>query len=502
MSREPMNLMALEWADEVLRSWWTLVAGVCLGLAAAIIVLDYLPKVYEAKTKIFVAPQKIPEEYVTSTVTDDMALRLTVLQEAVLSRPYMLKLIEETFGPMPDEAERAALIRAIRSRMQVKVTQSGLFEISYRGDDPERVAAVVNTLTDLYIQQNVQVRTARAADTTNTLEELAAEAQGRLLQKEREIADFRTQHLYETADFLDANLRLLEARRRDLEANEDSLEAAQSRLQELRAQQGQAAWYDPSISIGPGLVDPFTARVAALRRELDELRARYSEEHPSLKSKRTELNELLSGVEVPVDGSEPAGEGGQTISAATPLAAQIQVAGREVERHKEDQQQIRGDIELYQQRVEATPQIEQQLAELSKGFDVLEKQYEQYRAKAESARGAQRIEENQKGQQFEVIEMAAPPRFPVKPVPMFVYGAGLVAGLVLFVGPLIAGRAINPRVGSQSGLRALSDAAVLIAIPRILTPHTLRRDRRKRIENWALSLLSVAALASAAVWVA
>ena len=60
--------MALELADRLLRSWWTIVAGVCLGSAGSLAALKILPKTYEATTKIFIAPPKIPQDFVRNTI--------------------------------------------------------------------------------------------------------------------------------------------------------------------------------------------------------------------------------------------------------------------------------------------------------------------------------------------------------------------------------------------------------------------------------------------------
>ena len=484
MSLEPRNLVALELVDRVLKSWWTLVAGACLGLAAALAALHVLPKTYEARTKIFVAPQKIPSQYVTSTVTDDMATRLSVLQEAVLSRSYMLKLIEQTYGEQEDEEQVDLLIADIRSRLGVKVTQpANLFELTYRDSDPQRTAKVVNTLTDLYIKQNVQVRSTRAAETTETLDELAAEAQKRLLEKEKQIADFKSEHLYETSDYRDANLRLLDTRQRDLEAKETALGTAQDRLQQLRAQQGLGAGSGPTS---------LAQQVATRESELAALRLRYSEEHPDVKAKKRDLQMLL--------GANPSGEAGHTSPAMSQASLDIQTQERVVQRLSGEAQKTRDELALYQRRIEMTPHVEQQLTELSKGYGVLLKQYEDYRTKAESAKGAQRMEDSQKGQQFEVIEMAAPPTLPVQPLPLVVYGMGLLVGLVVFVGPVVGAGALHPLVCSQAGLQALSEVPVLAAIPRIPTRDAVRAGRLRRAQNWGLSLLSAVVLASATMF--
>jgi len=127
----------------------------------------------------------------------------------------------------------------------------------------------------------------------------------------------------------------------------------------------------------------------------------------------------------------------------------------------------------------------------------LKSQYEDYRVKSEAAKGAQRIEETHKGQQFEFLERATSPRVPVKPVPATIYGGGLAGGLILFVVPLLARRILRPVVYSQTGLQSLAEAPVLAAIPCIPTRETRRRARRAHLVNWTLSLLSASVLAGA-----
>src|SRR5262245_33415296 len=105
---------ALEVADRLMRSWWTVVAGLCLGLSGALVALHYLPKTYEATTKILVTPPKLPQEFVKTTVNDDTALRIAALREAVLSRPYLETLIKKAYGTPSSEPETQALLGSIR----------------------------------------------------------------------------------------------------------------------------------------------------------------------------------------------------------------------------------------------------------------------------------------------------------------------------------------------------------------------------------------------------
>jgi polysaccharide chain length determinant protein (PEP-CTERM system associated) len=488
------NILALEIVSQFCRRWWTLVAGPCIGLALALLTMGYIPKVYEASTKVLVAPPKIPQEYVRSTINDDMNLRLAALKEAVLSRPYMLFLIRETVDHPTTEAETELLMRAFRSRVEIVVSR-GYFEIKYRDGDPERAARVVNMLADRYIEENAQYRALRAEDTTETLEQFAHDALELVKGQEQRIAQFKAGHLYETAEHMSANLSLLEGRRQDLVENDAAIVAAQDRLESMREALAQftAAQANQPVATS-GVADPLTSRIQRLQQDLESARARYRDDHPDVRAKQRELDDLLAGAET----TEVAPDGTSVRRPArSPLTVQIQAAEREIERLQAERERIRGEIETYARRIEATPQVEQKLSELTKGFDVAQAQFRDYQAKAAAARGAQRMEESQKGEQFEVIERAVPPALPVRPIPILVYGIGFALGLCAFVGPGLVRMLLDPLICSETRLHLMTKVPVLVAMPRIASAQVRRAERRQRIRNVAYSLLAAAALIAA-----
>jgi polysaccharide chain length determinant protein (PEP-CTERM system associated) len=491
----------LELADRLLRSWWTVVAGVCLGAAGAMLALHYLPKTYEATTKILVAPPKIPQEFVRSTINDDMSVRIAGLKAAVLSRPYMLTLIDNTYGHQRSDIDTERLIQRIQGNVDVTVESfsssgSGMFSLKFRDNNAARAANVVNGLADLYIAENSKYRSGRARETTRTIEQLAAEAREQLDKKEKEIAEFRSQHLYELPERLEANLRLLEARQRDLDANQKSLESAQDRLQQLEAQRGAGnAWNAAGAPTVVGL-DPYSTRLAQLQRELAAVRARYYDDHPEVKAKERELRDFIaSGAGKPNADDASAGPKDSAVKPPpSPLEREIQNQTREVARIQEEQKRIRADIALYSARIEAAPQVQQQLSERTKGYDVLQAQYRDYQMKTETAKGSQTIEEAQKGEQFQVIERAVPSVLPVTPKPMMIMGAGLAAGLFIFAGPVLLLGFLRPTVRSEEGLRALIDVPILVSIPRIETDASKRLAMVGQFRNVLFSAVSVAVL--------
>ncbi len=504
MAGETNALRMLESVDRIRRHWWVLFAGLCVGTAGSLVFLEQMPKTFEATTKILVAPQRIPQEFVKSTVTDDLAVRIAALREAVLSRPYLYKLIETAYGRPANDAEAERLIESIRSRVTVTVSgynlsrsdASAYFEVSFQDSNARRAAEVANTLAHLYITENSRFRSARAQETVQTLEGLAKKVETELEERDRQIAAFKSAHLYENSSQLEANIRLLDGRQRDLDANQKALAAAKDRLEYALGQQPVTlanGTYAPTAQL-----DPDVARLAVLERELDTIKARYFDNHPEVQAKERQIAELKNRIANAPANSRSSSEAPG--NANTPYSP-VDAIRREILRLEDEQVRIRADISHYSARIESTPRVEQQLAELTKGYEAIASQYREYAGKVQLAKGSQTIEEAQKGEQFEVIETAVPPAFPIAPVPLNVLGIGLVLGLLVFLAPLLLREFFRPVVRSEAVLEASTEVPVLVSIPRIHTPQAEQFERNRRIANWMLSALSIGTLV-VALWYA
>src|SRR5262249_2532887 len=97
----PRKGQGLEWAMAVWRRrrWLPLPAfGLRLGTAVALIVS--MPSVFESRAVVLVDRQQVPEEFVRSTVTSALEVRLRTISEEILSRSRLDALITR-FGLYP-----------------------------------------------------------------------------------------------------------------------------------------------------------------------------------------------------------------------------------------------------------------------------------------------------------------------------------------------------------------------------------------------------------------
>jgi polysaccharide chain length determinant protein (PEP-CTERM system associated) len=491
MSEEQRKARILEILDDLRRSWWTVVAGVGLGLGAALVALHYIPKVYEAKTSIYLAPPKIPKEFEESSLVDDLEQRLWKFSEAVISREYMEALILREFDAPADDREMDQMVRRVRSRVSVSVNRkTKLFELKYQDANRINAARIANALADLYIEQNVQSRSNQAGEITRIMEERAQAAQDELDAQRRRIDRFKFENRFQLGEYLDTNWKKLDGAKADLLRNRESFDEKEAQLQRLRLRQQQSdALAGDDVLDAAAALDPWTARYRQLQGELEQLRVSYSEQHPSVKKKQLEIDTWLA--QRPAEVSAP-GDDGETATPVTPLMAEIDKLEREIQALERQRETIEAEIALAERRIDATPETDQRLAELMTGFDVVEKRHEDLQRKVEEARSDQWLEETKQGQQLKIAHVAEPPTMPVRPKPLLIQLIGIAAGLLLFVGPNLARQLLSPVFSSETSLQTITGLPVLASIPRIRTAQMIGADRRRHAKNIGLSLVTVA----------
>jgi uncharacterized protein involved in exopolysaccharide biosynthesis len=152
----------------LIRYRWLIIIAFSIAMIAGILLAVILPRQYQAKTLIQVEPQQVPDNYVHSIVSVDNDSRINNLVEMIKSRTNLMHIIEEFklfSGSKFDNMFQEDKIRILRERTSVeqifnkKTRQpTNMFTISFKGEDPDKVRHIVNTMAALVIDQNIIAR--------------------------------------------------------------------------------------------------------------------------------------------------------------------------------------------------------------------------------------------------------------------------------------------------------------------------------------------------------
>ncbi|MGZ3557854.1 MAG: GumC family protein, partial [Thermodesulfobacteriota bacterium] len=479
-----------DYLDIGLRRKWYIIVPLVICVLGSFGVYKYLPKVYKATTLILVQPQRVPENYVRPTITDSVASRLNTIGQEILSRTRLEKVIQEfnLYSDIRKSVPMEGIVEVMRRAVEVKVQANpqnervqNSFSVSFEGKDPETVMMVTNKLASLFIEENLKVREDRAEGTS---EFLSKELQGmdeRLRQKEYEIRNFRERAMGQLPQQLDANLRILERLQQQIKTTNESLRAAEDRIiviqnqiEMMKKREIVRVGSQGDISVDRG-EDPLIAQLRNLRSDLAVAQSKYKENHPDVIDLKRKIADIEPKIRESMRKTKGQGVSGQNLTPPsldpeterllTQYTEQYHAAALETKRLREEEKELKQQIALYQRRIEDTPRREQELAFLTRDYDLLKTNYQSLLDKKIQAQMAQNLEHKQQGEQFKILDPARVPEKPVKPDRNKILLIGTVIGLALGLGLTWLRETMDQSFHTVSDVESYLGLPVLATIP-------------------------------------
>jgi uncharacterized protein involved in exopolysaccharide biosynthesis len=121
----------------------------------------------------------------------------------------------------------------------------------------------------------------------------------------------------------------------------------------------------------------------------------------------------------------------------------------------------------YQNRVEAAPVVEQELASVQRDYDAERVRYAELTTRFNNARVAEDMARKQGGERFSVLYPANLPTAPFEPQPLKIMALAIVAGLVLGAVAALGREFLDRSVHDSRALQNEFEVPVLGEIPRI-----------------------------------
>src|SRR5262245_1327831 len=117
----------------LLRRKWLLIAPLVLGVGISVWIGRILPDKYRSETLIMLLSQRIPGSYVKSTVTGGLEERLTTLNEQIMSRSRIERIILDfnLYGVERQTIPLEDVIQLMRDDIKTKVEGRETFRVSY-----------------------------------------------------------------------------------------------------------------------------------------------------------------------------------------------------------------------------------------------------------------------------------------------------------------------------------------------------------------------------------
>jgi polysaccharide chain length determinant protein (PEP-CTERM system associated) len=441
-----------DYFDIFLKRKWYFIFPFTLVAACTVFYLLVSPKWYRSSTLILVSAQRIPTDYVKPTVTSGIDERLISISQEILSRTRLEQIISE-FKLYPDRVKTQpmeSLVVGMRKDIKIDFPkgekEKNHFTISYEGKDPQLVASVTGRLAALFVEENMKIREQQAKGTTQFLEDEVKDKRQKVEDLQKDITNFKKRFISELPENREANLKVLEQLNFQSQKINELIKAAEDRKVVIQNQmttmtfKGLEAGQEGGRSLSNGPRPPTMVQLSQLKGQLEELQAKYTENHPDIritKKKIADLEKKMAESLAPEGGKEA----GKKEKTGDPVQDQYNIyqierktqlsqIDREINRLKKEDERTRVMIAQYQGRVENTPIRELALSTLTREFNNVNETFQVLLKKNSEAKQAENLERRQQGEQFRIVDPARVPQRPFKPD----IGKALLIGLVLGLG--------------------------------------------------------------------
>ena len=501
-----------------------------------------LKDIYRSTGFILIEEAEIPEEIIRSTVTTYTTRQVTELNERILTINNLVRIIEEYDLYREERLTQPAELLALNVRQAIAieiqsretVTPQGLprpiavgFTVSFEDPDPETARAVAAELVDLYLKENVKARAEQTSETSDFLKGEVSRLEGDIAVLEDALARFKEENANSLPSLsalnkqqmnrLDAQLLDIQRQLASFEENRISIRAQLATVEpnlptrladgsvalapadQLKALQTQLSIYQSrysedhpdvvrtrrdieSIRERFGLnvdVSMLDASLLAARTDLAKARERYSDDHPDVIGLTKKVSELESQI-ADVSSRQLDAKVEPDNPAYITLQAQLDTIEAEELALKQERAELQSRMAEYERRLMVTPQIEKDLAALTRELSSTANRYWVLRDKQFTAEMGETLETQAKGEELVVIEPPRVPLSPYKPDRPAILMLSLLFAIVCGLAVTQLADALDHSIRGGAAINNVQGEPPLVEIPYIYSQEEIARAQKLR----------------------
>jgi capsular exopolysaccharide synthesis family protein len=374
-------------------------------------------------------------------------------------------LAEEPVNAMADAKpalEREAAVDLFDKRL--KVTQEGrsyVIGLSFTSKDPEKAATIVNTVAQVYVQDQIDTKRAATSKASGFLGDRLQGLRDEVQKAEGAVEAFRRKNQLLSTDGVSLKEKDLSDLSKALITARADLAERQAKLRlvrELRARGGQDLDTVGDV-IDSQVIINLRQQEALLNKEESELKTLYGDRHPRMQTLLTEKQNLQNKVAREVD----------RIAKSLENEVKVLASGAAT---------IEGEINELKKQTTVDNEASVRLRELERQAQASRQLYESFLERFKETKEQQEIVEADS----KVISVAAPPDKPSTPGPTLFGAVGFTAAAML--GTLLA--LLLERL--DNGLRGAKQVEQVVGLPALgLVPRLERLKRNQKPHHYLIA---------------
>ncbi|MGB7442986.1 MAG: polysaccharide biosynthesis tyrosine autokinase [Coleofasciculaceae cyanobacterium] len=354
--------------------------------------------------------------------------------EVIRSIPIAEEVIAEL--DLRNELGEPLTPQQLLGRVGVKsLGSTDILALSYKSDNPEEAAEVVNGLMKVYKANEIRVNRQEASAARQFIDEQLPNTERYLGQVENELRQFKETNnvvaLQQEAESAVSVISNLDQKIADTQALLADATAASRALQDKIGMNAQQAMTLSSLSQSPG-VQKALEELQKSQSELATARSRFTDDHPTVQNLKGDEASLQAVLEERVQ--EVLGPGGrQSVGnlqfSNTEQKLTEELVSSEVRRlGLSNQLNSLSEVKAtYKQRMNVIPKLEQRQQELERKRETAQATYNTLAQRLQEVQ----IKENQDVGNIRIISEAAVPTSPIAPNKVKIMGLGGAVGILL-----------------------------------------------------------------------
>ena len=468
-----------------------------------------MPDKYLAKAAVHIDTSSIMQP-----LLQDLAMvtspedEINVMTRILLSRENLLTIIRESDMDLvvdtPEARER--LMQRLSTSIQInnvggraqrgRNNSSSIYEISYQSSSAEMAFKVVFNLLNSLIENTLNSGRMDSAMAEDFLNEQIRDYEQRLLQGEERLAAFKKKNVGFMPDERGGYYARLRQQQELIDTTSSELRLAKQRYGAITQ---QLAGEKPTLS-----TTTYSSGTSSIlqnhQQQLDELLAKFTEEHPDVKAMRARIADLQESGR----GNSAGVVSGTGNAGPNPIYQNLKieegrariVVGTLQVKLTEQRQKL---AEL-KQSIDTIPQVEADLVRLSRDYEITKTRYLALVDRRESARMAQKADKNKSDLIFRVVDAPVVPLLPSAPDRPLLLAGVFAAALAAGIGWSILRFLLHPTFVDFKQMSRMIDLPVLGTISLQITPE-IRHQRRMHMTIFLLiTMLMIGSFAGAIIY--
>jgi len=451
----------------------------------------FIPKVYEAKSTVFIERNVIDSLMRGLTVSPSMSDRIRVLRYYMVSRDMVTRTLKEldmdSDPRYREPAQFEMLVRRMQEQTRINLRGQDLFIVSLVDPDPSFAKDYINTLVTTYVEENLSDKREESYGANRFLTEQVAHYKRELDEIEDKIHEFRKETgIYSTVTEASV-MAQIEEDEAILKSINGRKTQAYATIKTIKEQIGMlrdglsssdldtlADFGDPGAG-GDYLIDQLQAQI-------DELLLVYNDQYPTVVKLRAQIEELKKRQEEQQPVAPPTFEPQNFNPVEDPIYVDLQMrlntAQSDLNALIAEEKELLANIESNQQLLRNFPEDKQALNDLLRERSMQASVYNKLLERVGISEVSQQMEVADKSTTFRIVDPAITASVPVGKKRILLMLLGIAAGVAAGLGAVYIAEILDNSIRSTDDLQAL-EVTVLAEIPFIWSEADTRQVRRK-----------------------